>query len=194
MRGNPGWQERRRNGFRSIPAYAGEPLRAARCGRSLPVYPRVCGGTVSRSRSVMMKEGLSPRMRGNRHHRTRRLLRVGSIPAYAGEPPPMSAKPSLIRVYPRVCGGTTASSENISFVGGLSPRMRGNRRADGEYRQRARSIPAYAGEPSEGSRNWRTARVYPRVCGGTFYGANPDDRANGLSPRMRGNLAAGVRN
>ena len=32
----------------------------------LPVYPRVCGGTLQRRFSILTTEGLSPRVRGNR--------------------------------------------------------------------------------------------------------------------------------
>ena len=74
-----------------------------------PVYPRVCGGTSERmyqmrlgSRSIpacagepstdppynLNKDGLSPRVRGNRVPLARARLRSGSIPACAGEPPP----------------------------------------------------------------------------------------------------------
>ena len=32
-----------------------------------------------------------------------------------------------------------------------------------------------------------TAKVYPRVCGGTRYKGPPDYNPGGLSPRVRGN-------
>ena len=54
--------------------------------------------------------------------------------------------------------------------------------------RRMRSIPACAGEPSASRRAWRTATVYPRVCGGTIYKPDPDKEGEGLSPRVRGNL------
>ncbi len=51
---------------RSIPACAGEPIQLTEPAPTLPVYPRVCGGTTGRSRSHQAHEGLSPRVRGNR--------------------------------------------------------------------------------------------------------------------------------
>ena len=70
---------------------------------------------------------------------------------------------------------------------GLSPRVRGNpvnRRVRGCHRG---SIPACAGEPMgtrTGSGQWR---VYPRVCGGTYWMPTPPTPLEGLSPRVRGN-------
>ena len=55
-----------------------------------------------------------------------------------------------------------------------------------------RSIPACAGEPDR--RFWlgRTARVYPRVCGGTNLREVLYYRLSGLSPRVRGNRGCAV--
>ena len=51
---------------RSIPACAGEPAVGVGSGAGVGVYPRVCGGTCSRSGGQMVLRGLSPRVRGNR--------------------------------------------------------------------------------------------------------------------------------
>ena len=50
------------------------------------VYPRVCGGTMLMSGSVMAVKGLSPRVRGNLDLPPLIVGRGGSIPACAGEP------------------------------------------------------------------------------------------------------------
>ena len=50
---------------RSIPACAGEPLRRITTPLCGQVYPRVCGGTVSRLLFQASGAGLSPRVRGN---------------------------------------------------------------------------------------------------------------------------------
>ena len=53
-------------------------------------------------------------------------LKVGSIPAWAGEPPaPRPAAPDL-PVYPRVGGGTLFTHGLSQWDAGLSPRGRGN--------------------------------------------------------------------
>ena len=139
---------------RSIPARAGEPHDME---SHLPttVYPRACGGTTWHRTMKAVREGLSPRVRGNlphqlepttrhrsiparagepRHRKPWALIRSqggsGSIPARAGEPP--AHQLSGHEVYPRACGGTN-------------------------------SIPARAGEPVESS---VLTEVYPRACGG----------------------------
>ena len=78
--------------------------------RSVPpapkVYPRVCGGTAGLVYLPDGAGGLSPRVRGNRVGLLVFLQRGGSIPACAGEPPVLACAPAVVRVYPRVCGGT----------------------------------------------------------------------------------------
>ena len=54
----------------SIPACAGEPLLRGRCGSVPRVYPRVCGGTRTTAAPTPTRQGLSPRVRGNRNHIT----------------------------------------------------------------------------------------------------------------------------
>ena len=75
-------------------------------------------------------------------------------------------------------------------VAGLSPRVRGNHSAGFVQFCFIGSIPACAGEPmpkqSGPGRGW----VYPRVCGGTISFRRVPVNFGGLSPRVRGNLAA----
>ena len=69
MRGNPFLVELEDRFGGSIPAHAGEPLQSAEVNHDERVYPRACGGTHRDERIVVEREGLSPRMRGNRQHR-----------------------------------------------------------------------------------------------------------------------------
>ena len=114
---------------RSIPACAGEPAAAAAVNAPTRVYPRVCGGTMSKITPPSCATGLSPRVRGNLRDDRSNGARWGSIPACAGEPQTASfagdEKPR--RVYPRVCGGTAVVAPPITAAQGLSPRVRGNR-------------------------------------------------------------------
>ena len=81
----------------------------------LEVYPRVCGGTIILNAALLCRNGLSPRVRGNRP-RTAAIPPIWrSIPACAGEPydPP---RPTLQgEVYPRVCGGTVVRISCVLF-------------------------------------------------------------------------------
>ena len=112
------------------------------------VYPRVCGGTPCRVACVPSLPGLSPRVRGNLNVTPSQVDTMGSIPACAGEPGSVRRRWGIIRVYPRVCGGTGDKIKTLLRTRGLSPRVRGNRVLDRDGRRRRRSIPACAGEPA----------------------------------------------
>ncbi len=71
---------------RSIPACTGEPLKERLFILEMKVYPRVYGGTVDGSRTVVKTLGLSPRVRGNLGYRRHRVRIQRSIPACTGEP------------------------------------------------------------------------------------------------------------
>ena len=139
-------------------------------------------------RSASEIAGLSPRVRGNLLRRARHRRAVGSIPACAGEPGPGGGPPRRCRVYPRVCGGTSSSTDSRGKNSGLSPRVRGNPAAPAALASAWGSIPACAGEPVPHLRRPPLARVYPRVCGGTAHGGGAFASPTGLSPRVRGNL------
>ena len=71
---------------RSIPACAGEPTIIRHRGSLSQVYPRVCGGTLTKKPYDHSANGLSPRVRGNHPLSALDGLPGGSIPACAGEP------------------------------------------------------------------------------------------------------------
>ena len=126
VRGNPGVDPPGRMGGRSIPACAGEPAGLWRQDDGTQVYPRVCGGTSECALVSAGWEGLSPRVRGNLIGLTAGVIDEGSIPACAGEPYPRQQLIVLLRVYPRVCGGTGDNLHDAEVSAGLSPRVRGN--------------------------------------------------------------------
>ena len=177
----------------SIPACAGEPITLSLHPSWLQVYPRVCGGTQVRPPDRWTIDGLSPRVRGNQHPKTRRHRQARSIPACAGEPTVARAGFGSFSVYPLVCGGTEGLFFMVRRAAGLSPRVRGNRRLHCVRVRTGRSIPACAGEPQSASKARRSDRVYPRVCGGTDREKVRDALASGLSPRVRGNLRSHLR-
>ena len=187
VRGNPRSPGRGLGPARSIPACAGEPHPGPLPRHALPVYPRVCGGTVSGLVFQADCGGLSPRVRGNPRPVRRGVVNRGSIPACAGEPPGSAWVFGLFPVYPRVCGGTRSANGIHRHSQGLSPRVRGNPAHGHVERPQDRSIPACAGEPHSARRNESPDRVYPRVCGGTCLMLWRLCVLRGLSPRVRGN-------
>ena len=80
-----------------------------------------------------------------------------------------------------------------STSGGLSPRVRGNLELQPDGNVAERSIPACAGEPGCQDVSGHTARVYPRVCGGTYRALLRGRGVFGLSPRVRGNQGQRMR-
>ena len=64
-RGNPTALRRAGPPYGSIPAWAGKPGVSTRTDRSVTVYPRVGGETVRVGATLMVRQGLSPRGRGN---------------------------------------------------------------------------------------------------------------------------------
>ena len=131
----------------SIPACAGEPRSAPVFTEWQRVYPRVCGGTQPDGSVTKRAVGLSPRVRGNLVVACRCRSWLRSIPACAGEPSACPRRSTPMRVYPRVCGGTSRPASDDGNAAGLSPRVRGNRGLLRPCITVLRSIPACAGEP-----------------------------------------------
>ena len=175
------------NAAGSIPACAGEPADSNASRRYKKVYPRVCGGTAGRVAISFRYSGLSPRVRGNHSKSVTPLNWAGSIPACAGEPTGGRRGCPVLRVYPRVCGGTPKPTTAARKHWGLSPRVRGNHPESQHADRSAGSIPACAGEPSSMTCSCSTCKVYPRVCGGTRTRTGIHAGGPGLSPRVRGN-------
>ena len=174
---------------RSIPACAGEPDSGLARAPAYRVYPRVCGGTRGVSPVRPESRGLSPRVRGNPTEVEARAHAHRSIPACAGEPVDPADGALRPEVYPRVCGGTVVELHPEAAFLGLSPRVRGNLRRTPSTSLHPRSIPACAGEPCPSAPSADARGVYPRVCGGTAAGGFDSLLYEGLSPRVRGNLA-----
>ena len=175
---------------RSIPAPAGEPRWDRTSLTYMPVYPRACGGTMAAPARAPIAAGLSPRLRGNLGDVLLRGQELGSIPAPAGEPERLISSLPHYLVYPRACGGTPWPFPPTHYVGGLSPRLRGNPLMYSPLRLIKRSIPAPAGEPSFLCPYGPDLMVYPRACGGTNWNIVHSSSVRGLSPRLRGNRAS----
>ena len=112
---------------RSIPASAGQPQHIDRINEAERVYPRECGATDGSSGHCQPRNGLSPRVRGNRRMGDLDGYSVGSIPASAGQPATTRSTEPPCPVYPRECGATQPKALIFWYDIGLSPRVRGNR-------------------------------------------------------------------
>ena len=130
--------------------------------------------------------GLSPRVRGSRYHAVRWRPTGGSIPACAGKPSWLRTLTPCVGVYPRVCGEAVRPPFEQLGTKGLSPRVRGSRRAGAARGPHEGSIPACAGKPIRRATISAPSRVYPRVCGEAIPISKERAQAYGLSPRVRG--------
>ncbi len=173
----------------TIPAWAGEPRSEGYRGSASGDHPRVGGGTENETSPTCPTWGPSPRGRGNPKKHPLVASIIGTIPAWAGEPPTTCSTGPLGGDHPRVGGGTDVWPVYICQIQGPSPRGRGNHRPQKPRRPGAGTIPAWAGEPRAGKIFLVRDRDHPRVGGGTstkwfsrFIGWGP-------SPRGRGNLS-----
>ena len=178
---------------RSIPACAGEAGNDHPCEAPNPVYPRVCGGSHLSRSSRQISCGLSPRVRGKPQPQGWGWRLRRSIPACAGEAWERKRKTVSGKVYPRVCGGSLSASGAYNLADGLSPRVRGKLGAGCRQDYMFRSIPACAGEAGAETGGVPLGAVYPRVCGGSDAKSTEGAGGDGLSPRVRGKLAGGMR-
>ena len=171
------------------------------------------GETAAGRAAGLLRDGLSPHVRGNPaprrpHRRPRgsiphvrgnlssnrpgaRCLR--SIPACTGKPTDRSPGSTPPRVYPRMYGETLGAHFAGCQVYGLSPHVRGNRSADRAAGRRPGSIPACTGKPTAGAWSRYEPEVYPRMYGETGPSARSAAVTRGLSPHVRGNLSASAR-
>ena len=186
VRGSQVHRLHQRVGAGSIPACAGEPTASFRRRPFARVDPRVCGGASVSAPEEGSTPGRSPRVRGSRAHRGAAVVRIGSIPACAGEPAGASGGRAEDGVDPRVCGGAMARARTDSPAAGRSPRVRGSQDDLLRDPRVVGSIPACAGEPSTARASARSGWVDPRVCGGAtgWYGSATPPW--GRSPRVRG--------
>ena len=131
----------------SIPAGAGNPVRAALVMQLEWVHPRGCGESQRLVRPNGPARGPSPRVRGIPCSGMRRPGMIGSIPAGAGNPRRGGGPPPRPRVHPRGCGESSDSRIDSSPPRGPSPRVRGIPPTRPRAAGSPGSIPAGAGNP-----------------------------------------------
>ncbi len=145
-RGKLNWYRHQQLQHGSIPAWAGEAIRAKPVCDISKVDPRVGGGSTFRRLVRRTDLGRSPRGRGKRGEKLHRAGIVGSIPAWAGEAGQHALYRHQPEVDPRVGGGSTHQIVITSPSAGRSPRGRGKLCSFCRYSSFNRSIPAWAGE------------------------------------------------
>ncbi len=110
------------------------------------------------------------------------------IPAHAGNSARREIRVRPCAVHPRACGEQTPLDSSQSHGSGSSPRMRGTGRAGRGRDEKARFIPAHAGNSRKSSLMETLNPVHPRACGEQFTSPPSSRDKNGSSPRMRGTV------
>ena len=87
-----------------IPAYAGNTTMVSKVDDAAWDHPRVCGEHAAFSAVAVQPMGSSPRMRGTLWRITVHPVRVGIIPAYAGNTGRFDGRALVFLDHPRVCG------------------------------------------------------------------------------------------
>ena len=128
-----------------IPAYAGNTSFRLAAWTSPRDHPRVCGEHPNRRPIMRRKTGSSPRMRGTLTSGCDVSIRIGIIPAYAGNTSWRCGSRCRAWDHPRVCGEHTMRNFPYLRDEGSSPRMRGTLGLIHGSIGNAGIIPAYAG-------------------------------------------------
>ena len=176
----------RRDGL--IPAHAGKTISPSWARRLRRAHPRACGENIKGYASTAATTGSSPRMRGKRHRRRHRNLRLRLIPAHAGKTMGRGHPETNCEAHPRACGENSLPVSHRGDGYGSSPRMRGKRLRLGMGWIASRLIPAHAGKTSWTEPSAPARPAHPRACGENYYVDSWFASELGSSPRMRGKL------
>ncbi|CAO3416165.1 hypothetical protein [Azospirillum endophyticum] len=177
----------------SIPACAGQSTSPAKPTCAPRVYPRMCGAIIDGRRIVVPDMGLSPHVRGNPLTKAEMDAIRWSIPACAGQSHPAGVSSDPPGVYPRMCGAIFCPHDKRKRGQGLSPHVRGNQGHGQSRARRAGSIPACAGQSRARCPCPDACWVYPRMCGAIARALAKTIGGTGLSPHVRGNHQANLR-
>ena len=128
-----------------IPAHAGNTGDVIRAYVENGDHPRACGEHQAKADTNDKAAGSSPRMRGTPGGVVGRGLRVGIIPAHAGNTKLSRICRRCRRDHPRACGEHLAHVVCVLSDLGSSPRMRGTLVKPCGSTRRTGIIPAHAG-------------------------------------------------
>ena len=128
-------------------------------------HPRVCGEKFAQLPSRVREMGSSPRVRGKAPRYKAVAPELGIIPACAGKSYGGGSFGGFFEDHPRVCGEKSYVPSLVYMYQGSSPRVRGKAVIVRECVDLGGIIPACAGKRGTSSRDSRTSRDHPRVCG-----------------------------
>ena len=185
-RGAPGRTPLDRHAGGIIPAYAGSTKHPRLRRRARRDHPRI-RGEHSDLRVVCHEiPGSSPHTRGARRCRCGPCLRRRIIPAYAGSTPKRYCLGLLPLDHPRIRGEHVAEIPSKIVKAGSSPHTRGAPQLGGDFADRLRIIPAYAGSTMVVVSSTGRRRDHPRIRGEHESSTSRSRPSPGSSPHTRG--------
>ena len=125
-------------------------------------------------------------MRGTQDGRVESRIRIGIIPALAGNTVTVAIGGLFRGDHPRACGEHSMRLLLSLHFTGSSPRLRGTRVAHGANLAQHGIIPALAGNTGIGSARTSSTRDHPRACGEHCCICDNFGQNMGSSPRLRG--------
>ena len=171
---------------RYIPAHAGNSVALRYIAGQPSVHPRARGELFEGEYQPIANGGTSPRTRGTRVPHLGAEEERRYIPAHAGNSLAEEPGPVHQPVHPRARGELVRLAARFPRYVGTSPRTRGTLSGAPPRGDRARYIPAHAGN----SVSWLASRadptVHPRARGELRPSTSFRPSASGTSPRTRG--------
>ena len=171
---------------RFIPACAGNSICAEMAAGRDPVHPRVRGEQPTSSALYHHSAGSSPRARGTGAPPSTLRQTSRFIPACAGNSFPRGSSARAWSVHPRVRGEQSSRWSEFDAGSGSSPRARGTDPHSRAKWDRARFIPACAGNSGLVVGSPSLPPVHPRVRGEQGMRSAGGGPKTGSSPRARG--------
>ena len=169
-----------------IPAGAGRRMAWRPRGSGRWDHPRGCGEKSSGARTPRPLSGSSPRVRGEGEFAPGGASGLGIIPAGAGRRAMRARRRARGGDHPRGCGEKRPDAHYVGPAVGSSPRVRGEVAHLSDLRFGHSIIPAGAGRSELRRRLERKVGDHPRGCGEKPLLLRRDGRAEGSSPRVRG--------
>ena len=128
-----------------IPACAGNTLNFMLWYAMAGDHPRMCGEHSPRRSTVRLRPGSSPHVRGTPRVENVDAVRLGIIPACAGNTVEPSEGNSPLQDHPRMCGEHASPAVSTASTAGSSPHVRGTPGSARQEMSFIGIIPACAG-------------------------------------------------
>ena len=182
----------RRNSSGIIPAGAGRSSSRVYGGVKRGDHPRGCGEKPIDIQISNLREGSSPRVRGEDTKTSPCPTASRIIPAGAGRRSNLRKSTWSAQDHPRGCGEKETLAAVTVAAMGSSPRVRGEEKVGKLYRGWPGIIPAGAGRRSRRRCPQGQLGDHPRGCGEKACVMSADCLVSGSSPRVRGEEERGA--